>query len=142
MASSRRPRICQALSDAARLAAGVVSLCLSATSLADVCDVVDVSAGGAHTCGVRPSGAVVCWGDNLRAQSIAPSGWPFPFLLVRAGGTHTCAMQSDNRLVCWGNNAFGQATPPSGTYLRLSAGGNHTCAVRSTDWTCPVPANT
>ena len=31
-----------------------------------------VSAGGAHTCGMRVDGAVICWGENESGQLMRP----------------------------------------------------------------------
>ena len=35
-----------------------------------------VSAGGAHTCGVRLDGSVACWGDDGFGKSTPPEGTP------------------------------------------------------------------
>ena len=42
-----------------------------------------VSAGGWHSCGLRPDGSVECWGDNEVGQVDAPDG---AFSSVSAGG--------------------------------------------------------
>ena len=87
-----------------------------------------MSAGGAHTCGVRTNGAVACWGYNAQGQATPPPG---TFTAVSAGDYHTCGLRTNGTLACWGDNDFGQATPPPGTFTAVSAGGFHTCGVRT-----------
>jgi hypothetical protein len=87
-----------------------------------------VSAGGAHTCGLRSDGTIACWGSDFSGQATPPAG---TFTQVSAGGRHTCGFRSDGTVVCWGNNDVGQATPAAGTFTQVSAGSGHTCGVRS-----------
>ncbi|MCY4515116.1 MAG: hypothetical protein OXC69_08285 [Candidatus Tectomicrobia bacterium] len=84
----------------------------------------EVSAGGSHTCGVRESGAVSCWGANDDGQSTPPSDM---FLSVSAGEAHTCGVTTDMAVKCWGD--YGPMEPPSDMFLSASAGGSHTCGV-------------
>jgi alpha-tubulin suppressor-like RCC1 family protein len=77
-----------------------------------------VSAGGAHTCGLSTAGAVLCWGSNQFGQlgnaSVADSRVPvpiainstavLPFKAVSAGARHSCAIDTANHLFCWGDN--------------------------------------
>jgi hypothetical protein len=88
-----------------------------------------VSAGFRHTCGVRGSGSVECWGVDYYGQSTPPSG---TFDSVSAGEYYTCGVTSSGSVECWGNDNFGQSTPPSGTFKNVSAGNHHTCGVTST----------
>ncbi len=118
-----------------------------------------ISAGGAHTCGIR-SGKLYCWGSDEFGQlgngrsssSIKPipqqisgaSDW----LMVTAGITHTCAIRNisgkGRMLACWGDDSRGQignGSLPSPTtpafvskatdWSAISAGGSHTCGLRS-----------
>ena len=87
-----------------------------------------VSAGGAHSCGVGSGGDVVCWGWNDSGQVTAPGG---AFTQVSAGLEHSCGVRSGGAVVCWGNNNYGQATAPGGAFTQVSAGGAHSCGVRS-----------
>jgi alpha-tubulin suppressor-like RCC1 family protein len=81
----------------------------------------DVSAGGAHTCAVRSTGELFCWGDNTFGQlgtgDIEPSSTPVlvddgshgAWVAVRSGGAFTCARKGNGELWCWGQNASGEA---------------------------------
>lgn len=55
--------------------------------------------GERHTCAVRESGAVDCWGESFAGQTDAPSG---AFRTVSAGNLHTCAVGETGDIVCWG----------------------------------------
>ena len=117
-----------------------------------------VSAGSAHTCGIR-GGGLYCWGNDSHGQlgntaSItANKGLPqrlgtlSDWKTVSAGGTHTCATRGTGSLYCWGNDSDGQIgdgsastvdkTAPKQIYTQtdwrtVSAGGTHTCATRGT----------
>ena len=101
-----------------------------------------MSAGRAHTCALRASGEIVCWGaeeppesdddDDARRPPVDPDlaiAPPGRFLSVSAGEYHTCAVGESGDLVCWG--WAGGAHPPPGKYQSVSAGGAHGCAVRA-----------
>ena len=88
---------------------------------------VSVSAGASHTCWVRATGTVACWGDNSEGQSTPPGGL---FITVSAGDFHTCGVREGGDVDCWGADDEGQATAPQGPFAAVSAGGLHTCGVR------------
>lgn len=91
-----------------------------------------ISAGDVHTCGVRPGGAAVCWGDTGDGRTTPPAGATLTAESLSAGGSHNCGLRDDGTPVCWGSNADGQSTPPSGqTLTALSSGGSHTCGLRA-----------
>ncbi|MEQ9502904.1 MAG: hypothetical protein RIT81_38900 [Deltaproteobacteria bacterium] len=89
-------------------------------------DVVQVAAGGTHTCILDAAGAVRCWGENTFGQlgqghrgtvgdrpGSLPSGAPDVDLGGRAleivlGGWHTCARLDTGAVRCWGRNDAGQ----------------------------------
>jgi len=90
--------------------------------------VVQIAAGGRHTCALLDSGQVKCWGDNevgqlglgdtnprgdepgemndaLRAVDL---GAGRTATAIGAGGRHSCAVLDDGGVKCWGWNNAGQ----------------------------------
>lgn len=83
-------------------------------------DIVYVTAGGRHTCGLTSAGAAYCWGYGANGQlgngsaqdSALPAlveggaGWT----AVSAGGNHTCGTKGSpgSNLYCWGAGSSGQ----------------------------------
>lgn len=87
-----------------------------------------LSAGAQHTCVVRDTNDVVCWGvgatgrlgtgaetdigDELSEMGDAlvavPLGTERTAIAVSAGGSHTCAVLDDATAKCWGNGASGR----------------------------------
>ena len=88
-----------------------------------------VSAGGEHSCGLRETGAVECWGRNEHGQAAAPSG---RFSAVSAGESHSCGLRETGAVECWGHNGRGQTDAPSGRFSAVSAGRDHSCGLRET----------
>lgn len=88
-------------------------------------DWITVSAGDAHTCGVREDGTLWCWGRGnaglLGNGDTASSLWPVQvraaedgeeshwsdWLSVSAGRLHTCGLREDGSLWCWGEGDRG-----------------------------------
>jgi hypothetical protein len=89
---------------------------------------VQVTAGGGHSCAIKPDGTIVCWGSNSDGQATPPPG---TFKAVDAGGLHTCAIRTDDTVACWGKNDDGESTAPPGTFSAVSAGGDHSCGLRT-----------
>ena len=71
-----------------------------------------VSAARDHTCAIRESGEIECWGENMYGQTDAPPG---KFRAVSAGGRHSCAIrEGDGAIECWGYNYYyGQTDAPA-----------------------------
>lgn len=78
-----------------------------------------LSSGGAATCVVRPSGQLVCWGDNSAAQlgvgvrssplgPVEAPGLGSGARGVSTGGDNTCVLASGGAVTCWGSNWAGQ----------------------------------
>ena len=118
--------------------------------------IVSVAAGNDHTCALRASGELLCWGANGSGQlgvGVFDGTYATPTSViatgvrqVTAGNDHTCAIVDEggvDRVKCWGTNGDGQlgigasgrrATPVTVTGLpspprQVSAGEAHTCAV-------------
>ena len=89
-----------------------------------------LSAGLAHTCMVRDTGTVVCWGNDAQNRSRAARG--HLRLGQRGGDSHTCGVRDTGAAACWGSDEHGKSTPPAGTFVSVSAGGDHTCGIRDT----------
>lgn len=91
---------------------------------------VDITATDYFTCGVRDTGSLECWGQNL------PKGIPDgQFLQIAAASppseqSHACALRVDNAIVCWGQNKFGQNDPPDGEFTHVSVGALTSCGIR------------
>ena len=103
---------------------------------------IAVSAGDEHTCAIRESGTIECWGRNDYGQTDVPEG---RFTAVSAGWGHTCAIHESGGIMCWGLNGYwaisaptdepflvetGKADAPEGNFIAVSAGDEHTCAIR------------
>ncbi len=89
-----------------------------------------ISAGGNHTCALRESGEIACWGDNGDGQTDAP---PVRFTAISAGSLHTCAIRTNGEIACWGGiNRYGETDAPEGSYTAISAAfDDHACALRA-----------
>ena len=90
---------------------------------------VAVSAGYRHTCAIRESGEIECWGDNDYGQSTPPAG---SFTAVSANASHSCAIRDTGEIECWGSNRDGQTDAPAGRFSTVSVGFRHSCGLRTT----------
>jgi hypothetical protein len=80
--------------------------------------IVDIAAGGNHTCAVLGSGHVACWGTNddwqLGDGTQEPTETPVlvhglsDAVELTAGAAHTCALRSNGTVWCWGNTENGR----------------------------------
>ena len=84
--------------------------------------VVQLVAGGYHTCALLDTGAVRCWGIGSslgyeNTETIGDQAGEMPPSDVDVGGTtvqiaagefHTCALLDDGTVRCWGHNEAGQ----------------------------------
>jgi hypothetical protein len=106
-------------------------------------DVVEIAAGGYHTCSRHKDGSVRWWGTT--------DGWAPTTMIagraaqVVAGSQHACARLEDGKVRCWGANYAGQVgqdpaltsgnpvrtpieVPLPGAAAWIAAGLSHTCA--------------
>lgn len=92
-------------------------------STAPLAGVVDISAGGGHTCALLSDTSVKCWGYNSDARLgdgtnvdrlepvtvVETSGGALTGVRnVSVGAYHTCAARRDTSAVCWGSNVYHQ----------------------------------
>ena len=90
---------------------------------------IAVSAGHRHTCGLRESGAIECWGDNRSGQTDTRARFS-PFITVSAGRTHTCGIRESGEMRCWGANQYGASVHPQGReFTAVSANRFYTCGL-------------
>ena len=106
----------------------------ASTAYAGPPSLLQVSAGGEHTCFVRASGALFCFGKNWSGQtSDTPLGLG-AVTQVSAGGTATCVRrQSDGTAACWGTFLGVRESAPVGlgSVLQVSAGETNACAIKT-----------
>lgn len=119
----------------------------------DLPDVVQVAAGGDHTCARQSDGDLWCWGSNdygqlgrgnTKASSVPVRTNITDVVTVAAGGDHTCAVLDDATVRCWGRNDHGQLgvaasasepnpvrVPGISNAVSVATGYAHSCAVLS-----------
>ncbi len=140
---------CWGSNDSAQLGRNTSDVAQSSTPIAVGSFAPSGSSGGAaidsgahHSCTIRVSGAVTCWGMNSQGQlgtgtdlpskqtmSVASGGAMVGRTAqeISAGLSHTCAVLDNNALACWGSNSDGQlsstAPQPSAPSPTLVTGG-------------------
>ncbi|MFN0181833.1 MAG: Ig-like domain-containing protein [Gemmatimonadales bacterium] len=118
-----------------------------------VYDFKTVVAGGVHSCGIQPGGAVRCWGLGREGQlgngtnsvdeydpRLVSTGVAMDS--ITAGFKHSCSLSQAGAAFCWGDNIDGQlgngsnigANTPSSVsgglvFTQLAAGYGHTCGI-------------
>ena len=111
--------------------------------------VVELAAGGAHTCARLEPGGLACWGDGRSGQlgeawrpGSPPRSVHTDFVEVVAGERHTCARLRNGHVTCWGANGdervlgTGSAPSPANVppvpglrdIVQLAVGWHHVCA--------------
>lgn len=98
-----------------------------------------VAAGGFHTCTLRTTGVIQCWGNNVAGQAPASrSATSSSFKGIGVGFAHTCGVRNDGIIECFGLNTSGQAPAQqlasTGTFTQVAVGGtpiDYSCGLRS-----------
>lgn len=119
-------------------------------SVRGLTDATTIVAGESHTCAVRATKAVVCWGDNRDGQlgNKTRNSWIEPVVIrgladakvIAAGTRHTCVLRETGGVICFGANERGQLGDGSTTgherptavadmagLVGLAASGSRTC---------------
>lgn len=115
-------------------------------------DAVAVAAGDEHSCALRASGAIACWGDNWNGQlgdgttddRATPTAVPglTDVAALSVGASFTCAVVRGGGSRCWGSDDSGQIgaeatsattttpvpVPGVGGAVGIASGAEHTCA--------------
>ncbi|MBT3221704.1 MAG: hypothetical protein HN348_21715, partial [Proteobacteria bacterium] len=83
-----------------------------------VTDAIALDSGWAHSCAIRQTGGVVCWGDNSQRTLGTEAGPEVhgqvevagldKITQVAAGKSVSCALQSTGQVYCWGQNTWGE----------------------------------
>jgi len=78
----------------------------------DPLELVSMTAGAEHSCGVDPDGKAYCWGNGedgrlgngntLTKLTADPVLGPTGFAAVSAGRRHSCGVATDGGAYCWG----------------------------------------
>ena len=90
-------------------------------SVSGLVDAIDISTFNNHTCAVRASGEVVCWGNNYAGQlgigrsDESRAGHSVPetvleidnAIAVAVGDRWSCALLEIGQVACWGHNRYG-----------------------------------
>jgi hypothetical protein len=122
--------VCWGSNDSGELGQGSASNTASSSALVvpGLASVVDVVAGGSHTCALERDGAVSCWGASglfAGAKTMSNEGYfsATPSVVpcvshersLASGASVDCAVDGDGKLTCWGLEHFvGISTPGSG----------------------------
>ena len=90
---------------------------------------VAVAAGREAACGLRPGGAVECWGPNPLASVPPPGG---EFVSVSVGLEHACGVRPDASVECWGYSGkrMRMLFLPGGEFTAMALGGTWMCGLR------------
>ena len=106
---------------------------LDPTGTGPLTGVVQIAAGGGHTCALLTNGQVRCWGNNYYGElgngGFSPGVSALPVVVtnaqatgplvdvvqVTAGNDHVCARLANGEARCWGSNSSGQQGDGSGT---------------------------
>ncbi len=91
-------------------------------------DIAQIAAGTWHTCAVKASGSVLCWGENTEGQLGQGDNYvrwtPVPVpdvaaaVAISTSSSATCVLEQDKSVECWGANYHGQLGSGTLGYIR------------------------
>ena len=96
-----------------------------------------ISSGYRHSCGLRTTGTVECWGDDQFGPYLAPTG---QFAEVSTGGSYSCGLRTTGAIECWGHQDDkrnpipandNRLVVPPGEYAAVSAANAYACGLRT-----------
>jgi Alpha-tubulin suppressor and related RCC1 domain-containing proteins len=121
------------------------------TQVLDLRRIIDITAGGGHTCARNNRHRAFCWGENTRGQLGIGSNESFPvrvqitspnrFEFLVAGDASTCGTNPNDLDLCWGRNFSGMLGDGTTDDTNLpvpvirddlhgfAPNANHTCAI-------------
>jgi alpha-tubulin suppressor-like RCC1 family protein len=91
-----------------------------------------IAAGAEHSCALKTSGAVVCWGLNNRGQigdgtsgnnrltPVPVSGLSSGVAAISIGFEFSCALRTAGAVLCWGSNSNGRLGDGTNAFDRLT----------------------
>ena len=96
-------------------------------SAAHLTDIIEIAAGEKHTCALKSSGEVLCWGNGSSGRQLgngetASRDHPVyvkesetnstsnlsGIIQITGGRSHTCALNEGGKVLCWGRDYSGQ----------------------------------
>lgn len=100
--------------------------------IADVGNLLAVSASSSHLLAIRPDHTVVAWGARTTLATNLPANLQ-NVIAVSAGVDFSVALKADGTVVAWGNGTLGKTNVPPGlsNVVALSAAQSHTLALRA-----------
>lgn len=100
---------------------------------------VQIVTGGNHSCALRKSGLIDCWGLDDDGQTTPRDG---EYKFVTGGGFHTCGILRGSEetdpdtyagtagtVECWGKTTHGQVDAPDVDFVKVSGGTYHNCGL-------------
>jgi len=95
----------------------------------DLPELIAITAGNSHACGITFDGEATCWGDNSFGQLSVPTT-ALPLTQINAGHNHTCAIDMAGEAHCWGLNNNRQTEPPEGAvFTKVDAAFTSSCGI-------------
>ena len=101
-----------------------------ATPPSNLSAIISVASGNLHTCAVKPTGDVLCWGFDALNRTDPPADLG-PVTSLTAGWHHTCSLNATGGMRCWGSNYDGESTVPDDLepVHSIAGGYAHTCVI-------------